>query len=89
MKKDASDGFAFRYPLSSAESRQSGFRYENAVVELFRQQVVNLLDVVELTYRGERVQVDGFAFLCEPGKSYSLYRPPSRDKRAAADPSSE
>jgi len=48
--------------------------YADAVTEFFRQQVINLLDVVMLTTDGELVKIDGFAFLRNPIKIYELWQ---------------
>jgi hypothetical protein len=73
MEENTSKDFVFRYPLSSEEVQQSDTLYDDRLVELFRQQLINLLDVVELTYQGEVVKVDGFAFLYDPRKTFKLF----------------
>ena len=68
-RKNESD--AFEFALQDVPERAP--LYTDAVTEFFRQQVLNLLDVVVLTTNGEPAKVDGFAFLKNPNESYALW----------------
>ena len=72
-EKNTSEDFVFRYPLSLEEVQQKDVLYDDKLVELFRQQVINILDIIELKYQDKTVKVDGFTFLCEPNKIYRLF----------------
>lgn len=80
MKKDVKDIYGitakdviFRYKLESNTELCTEPLYKDKVVEFFRREVVDLLDVVELTYNGEPVKIDGFAFINEPNNIYRLF----------------
>ena len=64
---------ASRFPLTPAEGAPM---YENALVQMVRDQLAALLDVVALTSGGRVVRVDGFQFLCDLGSDqvYPLWR---------------
>lgn len=67
------EDFIFRYSLSPEDLQPRHILYEDKIIELFRQQVINLLDVIELTNYGEPLKIDGFAFLSDPQKIYKLF----------------
>jgi hypothetical protein len=62
---------AFEFPLLDVPEREP--LYTDAVTEFFRQQILNLLDVVVLTTNCEPAKIDGFAFLKNPNESYALW----------------
>jgi hypothetical protein len=64
----------FRYALREKDAPEADRMYEDKLVELFRRQIINLLDVVELSNKGKPVTVDGFSFLSERDETYRLYR---------------
>ena len=47
--------------------------YDDALVELIRGQLADLLDAVVLTDHGRRVRVDGFRLLQEPETQYEIF----------------
>ena len=47
--------------------------YDDALVELIRGQLADLLDAVILTDHGRRVRIDGFRLLQEPGVQYEIF----------------
>lgn len=57
---DASGDVIFRFAL---RPREPGGPPERALEDYYRGQLQDLLRVVALTFRGERLLVDGFAFL--------------------------
>ena len=68
-RKNESDAFEFALP--DVPEREP--LYADGVTEFFRQQVLNLLDVVVLTTDGEPAKIDGFAFRKNPNESYALW----------------
>ena len=68
-RKNESD--AIEFVLQDVPDREP--LHADAVTEFFRQQVLNLLDVIVLTVDGEPVKIDGFAFLKKPDESYLLW----------------
>jgi hypothetical protein len=64
----------FRYALRDKDAPEADRMYEDKLVELFRRQIINLLDVVELSNKGKPVTIDGFSFLSERDETYPLYR---------------
>jgi len=64
----------FRYTLRDKDTSEADRMYEDKLVELFRRQIINLLNVVDLSYRGTPVKVDGFSFLSDRDETYPLYR---------------
>ena len=65
------EGDAFEFALPDVPEREP--LYADAVTEFFRQQILNLLDVVVLTTNGGPAKIDGFAFLKNPDESYALW----------------
>ena len=65
---------AFEFPLDGVPDREP--LHADAPTEFFRQQLLNLLDVLVLTEDGRPVRVDGFAYLREPATVYRLWPPP-------------
>ncbi len=63
----------FRFPVAPAEGTPM---YENALVQMVRDQLAALLDVVALTSGGRVIRVDGFKFLCDldSDQVYPLWR---------------
>lgn len=63
----------FRFPLAPGEGTPM---YESALVQMVRDQLAALLDVVALTSGGRVVRVDGFQFLCDldTDQVYPLWR---------------
>jgi len=64
---------ASRFPLTPAEGAPM---YGNALVQMVRDQLAALLDVVALTSGGRVARLDGFKFLCEldSDQVYPLWR---------------
>jgi hypothetical protein len=62
--------FVFRFPLDRIGRK---VLYEDKLVELIRQQLENLLDVVILTSEGKEVKVDGFKLLVDLDTEYRIY----------------
>jgi len=73
-KRNNQSDVIFHYTLQEKDMPEDERIYEDKLVELFRRQIINLLDVVELSYKGNPVNVDGFSFLSERGETYRLYR---------------
>ncbi|KKM09098.1 hypothetical protein SY88_20330 [Clostridiales bacterium PH28_bin88] len=65
------DDFPFRFSLANQieESKPS-----EALNEYVRKQILSLLDVAYLCYKGERVRIDGFQFHNDPDKIWNLFR---------------
>ena len=63
--------YVFRFRLEPADTDKAG--YDDALLELVRGQLADLLDAVALTYHGQRVMVDGFRLLREPDKQYDIF----------------
>jgi len=66
--------FFFRYSLSESEVTPRERMHDDPVTELFRQQILNLLDVVQPTHGGLPVAIDGFSFLRDPKTIFRLHR---------------
>ena len=64
----------FRYALREKDTPEVERMYEDKLVELFRRQIINLIGIVELSYKGNPVTVDGFSFLSERHETYPLYK---------------
>lgn len=74
MPKNVSEDFVFRYSLSELEANDDdSFQHNDNLAELFRLQVINILNVVELTCNGNPVKVDGYAFISDPDTVYDLF----------------
>ena len=67
------DEFVFRYSLNKDEIKQHDPIYENPLIELFLQQLINLLDILDFTYQGKEVSVDGFRFINNPQQNFYLF----------------
>ncbi len=65
------DERAFEFPLDDRPDREP--LHADAVTEFFRQQLMNLLDVIVPSAKGQPVKVDGFAFLRDPTRVYPLW----------------
>jgi hypothetical protein len=65
----------FRFPLYSERERVEPV--DDPVTDMIREQVRNILEIVGLTFKGKPVDVDGFSYVCNPGKIYDLY--PEKD----------
>ena len=73
-KKNNKRDVIFSYTLREKDIPEDKDIYEDRLVELFRRQIINLLDVVELSYKGNPFKVDGFSFLSERNETYHLYK---------------
>ena len=72
------DEAAFEFPLDDVPDREP--LHADAPTEFFRQQLLNLLDVLVLTEEGRPLRVDGFAYLRDPATVYRLWpEPPAGD----------
>jgi len=67
------EDYIFRYRLRSEGEETDGPFYEDRLLEMIRQQLANLLDVVVLTHRGEEVKVDGFKLLSDLDCAYEIF----------------
>ena len=63
--------YVFRFRLD--EAQQSPV-YQNRLVEMVREQLAALLDVVVLTRGSQDVSVDGFRLLGDPDHIYPLWK---------------
>ena len=66
----ADQDYIFRFRLEEGPAPI----YANNLVEMVRQQLAALLDVVVLTRGSQEVKVDGFKFLGDPTQIYSLWK---------------
>lgn len=68
-----SNDYVFRFPL---DEEQPAPLYGNRLVEMVRQQLLALLDVVVLTSGRQEVKVNGFKFLnqADPDQVYPLWK---------------
>ena len=67
------EDFRFRFSLAEEDIQLLPPIYEDKVNEFFRQQIINLLDVVELKCAGKPLKIDGFSFISKPHKIYKLF----------------
>ena len=75
--------YVFCFQVETPTEAESA--YDDPLVELIRGQLADLLDAATLTYRGQRVAVDGFRLLQEPDTQYEIFPPESTE--AARDES--
>jgi len=73
----ADDDYVFRFRLDPSRADPRG--YDDALLELIRGQLADLLDAVQLTYRGQLVKVDGFRLLQDPDTQYEVFPRRSQD----------
>lgn len=63
--------FIFRFDCSCAEAETL---YDDPIVELFRKQIANLIDIVVLMEGDKQVKIDGFKFLNDLKITYKIFR---------------
>ena len=74
--------YVFRFPLDRKEGRVAV-----NLREMVAQHLRKLLDLLNLTWRGEEVKIDGFSLLSDPEAIFELYpEPKSGPKRETCDP---
>ena len=71
MKNDAAS-FQFRFPLHVAEDEKEN-TIDDPVTDMIREQIQNLLEIVNFTYQGTPVHLDGFCYQSNPAHIYQLY----------------
>jgi hypothetical protein len=64
--------FVFRFDFSSVQEESF---YADPIVELFRRQISNLLEVVVLMDGEKQLKIDGFKFLNDSKTIYQLFVP--------------
>lgn len=69
-RSDDSEDFVFRFPLKPADGEPVD---PDPLVEMVRVFLEDFLRIGVLTKGGERVSVDGFAFVCEPERVYEIF----------------
>ncbi len=65
------EDFIFRFDLSTQEERPV---HEDPIVEMVREQLHNILNVVVLTSEDRELKVNGFKFLNNMGVIYEIFR---------------
>lgn len=73
-KRITHENSVFHYSLQGNDFVPDETLYEDKLVELFRLQIINLLEIVELKYQNETVKVDGYSFLMDSEKIYLLHK---------------
>jgi len=73
----ADDDYIFRFRLDPSTVDPKG--HDDALLELIRGQLADLLDAVQLTYRGQLAKVDGFRLLQDPDTQYEVFPRRSQD----------
>lgn len=72
--RDVAKGeYVFRYRLQEEGEKGSPPFYEDRLLELIRQQIANLLNVVVPVYRGKEVKIDGFKLLSDLDSVYEIF----------------
>jgi hypothetical protein len=66
-----SHDFVFCFELGNLNKED--IIYDKPLVEMIRQQIKNLLEVVSFAKKGEEVNIDGFKLLCDKNSIYSLF----------------
>ncbi len=67
------EDFVFRFDLSYVQSKGL---YNDPIVEMFREQIANILDIVILMEGGKEIKVDGFKFLNNSKIIYQIFHKP-------------
>jgi len=69
-KDDSEDDYIFRFQLEPDKLESV---YDDPLLELVRGMLADLLDCVILTYKGKRVQIDGFRLLQDMETQYDIF----------------
>jgi len=67
---DTEGDFIFRFDLLAQREQPL---YEEPIVEMVREQLNNLLNIVVLTSKGSEIKVDGFKFLNNLEVKYEIF----------------
>ncbi len=75
MEKHSEDGqdFVFRYPVETGESLDNEPVYSDRLVEMLREQLKNILDLVIPVSGGRDVMIDGFKLIRDEGRIYKIF----------------
>jgi hypothetical protein len=68
---DENGDFIWRFHLDS--NRAPALIPDHAFAELFRSQLDEVLKLIILTWKGQRVRVDGFRFIDDPDHTYPIW----------------
>jgi hypothetical protein len=63
--------FVFHFDFSSVDAKAL---YDDPIVEVFREQIANLLDIVVLMEGEKQVKIDGFKFLNDVQVIYKIFQ---------------
>jgi len=67
----ADEDYVFRFKLDPSPGDPGVC--DDPLLELIRGQLADLLDAVQLTYRGQLVKVDGFRLLQDPDTEHKIH----------------
>ena len=76
---DENGDYIFRFRLDMDNATPSIL--DDAFPELFRSQLDEMLKLVVLTWRGQRVRVDGFRFINDQSCTYPIWSSPEDPPR--------
>ncbi len=65
------EDYIFHFELNDDNKEQK--LYDNPLIEMIRQQINNLLEIVVLTKDGVEIEIDGFKLICNKETNYPLY----------------
>ena len=65
--------YVFRYQLHQEGEEADGPFYEDRLLEMIRQQLESLLNLVVPVQRGKEVKIDGFKLLSDPDTTYEIF----------------
>ncbi|MBI2864281.1 MAG: hypothetical protein HYX94_06925 [Chloroflexi bacterium] len=72
-RNDARNEYVFRYRLRPEDGEGEAPFYEDRLLEMIRQQLSSLLNLVVPVYRGREVRVDGFKLLSDLDTVHDIF----------------
>ncbi|MDO8671177.1 MAG: hypothetical protein Q7O66_07070 [Dehalococcoidia bacterium] len=73
VREAAGNEYVFRYQLRPEDEVAEAPFYEDRLLEMIRQQLANLLNLVVPVYEGREVKIDGFKLLSDPDIVYEIF----------------
>ena len=73
ISEDDEQDFVFRYPLETGELPECEPVYADRLVEMLREQLKNILDLVVPVCDGRDVKIDGFRLIKDEGRIYRIF----------------
>ncbi len=80
--KRKSEDYIYHFELESLDEENTV--YDNPLVEMIREQIINLSEIIELTKEEEGVSIDGFRFLCDKNTIYRLFPQEGQQRESAS-----